>query len=388
MHIVILGAGYAGLRAALDLEQLAEEEGVDLTITLVEQHPYHQLIQIIHKTATSAKADDAAIDLATILDDRKIALVSGRVAAIEPLQRRVHLVDGRDFAYDRLVLALGGETNYSGVPGAPEHTLSLRSYNDALRIREQLRASYTAAATAEPAAQRALMTTAIVGGGYTGIQLAGEIADLADTLCAETGAPRKEVRIALIDRGKQLMAQFGRWADRDARRVLDAKGVSVYLETGVERVEPGVLHVSGNRRLRAATIVWAGGFRAPALIAAAGLPVDAQGRALVDRYLRVEDQALIFAIGDCARVRDPFSGELVPATASYAMRQGQHLAESLLAESLGRAPSAYEPLKLGEVVSVGNDYAIGDALGLPITGMPALLLKKGIEAWYRSTLFA
>jgi NADH dehydrogenase len=388
MQVLILGAGYAGLRTALSLEQLVGEQGVDVQITLVEQNPYHQIIQVLHRTAVAAKDDGAAIALADILKGRRITLAQGRAARIDPLQRCVELADGTVLGYDRLVIALGGESDDRGISGAREHTLPLRSYADALAIRERLTSSYAAAAAEEdPARRRALMTTAIVGGGYTGVQLAGEIADWADTLCARTGAPRGDVRVALLERNNSLLPQFGAWADRDARRILDSKRVSVYLELPVERVEPGVLFVAGGKRLRAATLVWAGGFRAPSLIAAAGLPVDAQGRAVVDRYLRVEDQALIFAIGDCARVRDPASGWLVPATASYAMRQGEHLAASLLAEVQGRPPAAYEPLKLGEIVSVGTDYAIGDPLGVPLTGMPALLLKKGIETWYRSTLF-
>lgn len=390
MKIVILGAGYAGLRTALSLEQLAAECGADIQITLVEQNPYHQVIQVLHKAAAGENgASKAAVDLGEILNERRIELARARVAAVEPLERQVRLADGGALAYDRLVIALGGESSDRGIPGVAAHAIPLRSYADARRLRQQIQGSYTlAASTADPVERRILMTTAIVGAGYTGIQLAGEIADWVPALCAETGAPKGEARVALLERGATLMPQFGAWADRDARRVLDSKGVSIYLGTTVSSAEPRLLRVSDGRLLRAATLVWAGGFRAPALIQEAGLPVDEQGRAVVDRYLRVEGQGLIFAIGDCARVRDPFSDELVPATASYALRQGEHLAESLLSEALGRAPAAYEPVKLGEIVSVGADYAIGDPLGVPLVGMPALLLKKGIESWYRSTLFA
>jgi NADH dehydrogenase len=153
----------------------------------------------------------------------------------------------------------------------------------------------------------------------------------------------------------------------------------------VEAVEPGLLRVSGGRVLRAGTIVWAGGIQAPAMLREAGLPVDSCGRALVDRYLRVIDQALIFAAGDCAAIPDGPAG-FVPATASYAMRQGAHLAETLLAEVMGAPPRAYEPLKLGELVSLGPRFAVGNPLGVPLVGYPAMLLKKGVESYYRSTI--
>lgn len=388
MNIVILGAGYAGLRAALDLDTLIQERGATASVTLVDQNSYHQLVQLLHVTATAGHYSREAIyDLAPLLSESGVRFVQGRVVAIRPLAREVHLADGRALAYDRLVIALGAETAYGNVPGAREHTLPLRTYEHALRIRDHLRARFAEAArVSEQRQQRILLTTAIVGGGYTGCQLAGELAAWADDLCAETGAPRREVRIALLDRSSLLLKQFGPWATREAERTLDAMGVSVYLQTTVEAVEPELLRVSGGRVLRAGTIVWAGGIQAPPLLRESGLPVDAAGRALVDRYLRVRDQALIFAAGDCAAIPDGPNGATVPATASYAMRQGIHLAETLMAEIAGEPPRPYEPLKLGELVSLGPNYAVGNPLGVPVVGYPALLLKKGVESYYRATI--
>lgn len=388
MQILILGAGYAGLRAALDLDRLLRTRQLAAEVTLVDQHPYHQLVQLLHQAATAAIYSRQAIyELAPLLSESGVRFVEGAVAAIEPLARQVRLADGRALAYDRLVIALGAETAYNDVPGAREHSLPLRSYAQALALRSHLVACFEAAAkTSDSQEQRVLLTTAIVGGGYTGCQLAGELAAWADELCNETGAPRGEVRIALLDRSPELLKQFGPWATREAEAVLDSLGVSVYLNTAVEAVEPRALRVAGGRILRAATIVWSGGVRGPALLRAAGLPVDQAGRVLVDRYLRVHDQALIFAAGDCAAVPEGSNGATVPATASYAMRQGGHLAETLLAEIEGDAPRAYEPLKLGELVSLGPHHAVGNPLGVPITGYPALLLKKGVEQYYRATI--
>lgn len=388
MQMLILGAGYAGLRAAVDLDRLLRARGRGDTVTLVDQFPYHQLLQVLHKAAADAiDRSEIVYELAPLLSKGGVRFVEGRIARINPAGREVDLADGRALAYDRLVIALGAETAYYGVPGAREHTLPLRSLDDATRIRDHVGAAYLAAArAADPQERRTLMTTAIVGGGFTGCQLAGELAAWADDLCAATGAPRGEVRIALLDRNPELLKQFGPWATSEAEQVLDQLGVSIYLNTPVEAVEPRALRVAGNKLLRAATLVWAGGIQGPALLAEAGLPVDGAGRVLVDRYLRVRDQALIFAIGDCAAIPNGADGATVPATASYAMRQGAHMAETLLAEVEGAAPRAYEPLTLGELVSLGPNYALGNPLGVPITGYPALLMKKGVEQYYRATL--
>jgi NADH dehydrogenase len=388
MQILILGAGYAGLRAALDLDRLLVGRQTDVTVTLIDQNSYHQLVQLLHLTVANAKyVNDSTRDLAPILQGRATRFVQGRVACLDPTARCVHLADGTQLSYDRLVLALGGETAYGDVPGAREHTLPLRSYQQALALREHLITSFRQAAQAmDEIERRILMTTAIVGGGYTGCQLAGELAAWADELCAKTGAPRADVRIALLDRSNNLLRQFGPWASREAERVLDAVGVSVYLETRVEWVEPRILHVDGKRLLRAHTIVWAGGVVAPRLIAEAGLPVDSAGRAIVDRYLRVQGQAAIFAVGDCAHILDGDTGATVPATASYATRQGEQIAQILFDEIEGRAPRPYEPLKLGELVSLGPNDGVGNPLGIPLYGLPVILLKKGVEQWYLSTI--
>jgi NADH:ubiquinone reductase (H+-translocating) len=387
MNIVILGAGYVGVRLALDLEELVRSKHPRANIILVDRHPYHQIVQVLHQTAADAIGrEDSVVDLEPLFRQRNVQLQQSEVSRIEPLQRKVLLGDGGSIEYDKLVIALGNMPNYWGIPGAAEHTMPLRFYDDALHLRDHViaRVSETAGVS-DATRKRILMTFAIVGGGYTGCQLAGELADWLPRLADEKGVPRREVRIALLDRNDVLLRQFGKWASTEAERVLDRRGVSVYLNTSVERVEPQALYLNGNRVLRAGTLVWAAGFKAPPLLADSGLPTDRFGRVEVDCYLRVKDQAHIFAAGDCAAIPGP-EGKQVPATASYAMRQGEHLADTLLAEIEGRAPRSYEPLQLGELVSLGPGEAIGNPLGLPVFGGPAMLLKKGVEAWYRSTL--
>lgn len=390
MQILILGAGYAGLRTAVTLDELLHGRDLPIEVTLVDQNPYHQIIQLLHLTATAAMApEDTIVPLQRIFAQRNVRLHQGRVARIEPLQRRVVLADGTVMPYDRLAITLGATTNFAGIPGAAEHSLTLHSYDDALRLRDHIAGSFARASkTSDPIERRILLTTAIVGGGYTGVQVAGELAMWSNDLAREHGVERSDVRIAVVERSPLLVKQFGNWASRAAVDVLDRRGVSVYLNTSVDRVEAQALYIAENRVLRAGTVVWAAGIRGPAVLADSGLAADERsGRLLVDRYLRVQDQALIFAAGDCAHIPGP-GDEKVPATASYALRQGDHLAEVLLADSQGYAPHAYLPVKLGEVVSLGPNEAVGNPLGVPVFGTPAALLKKGIEAWYRSTLEA
>jgi NADH dehydrogenase len=390
MHILILGAGYAGLHTALNLSKRLAGRDHLAHVTLVERNLYHQHVVLLHLIATGAEdTSEVAISLDWILRRRAVRLHQGEVTRIDPAEQHVILADGLALHYDRLVVALGAQTNDAGIPGVAEHTWPLRTYDQAVRLRDHIRSRFREAAqTGDPTARRALLTFAIVGGGFTGVQLAGELVDWVRRLCDETGIPRREVRVALLERTNTLLQQFGSWATDEARRVLAERGVSIHLETTVERVSEQAVHIAGGKYIRAGTVVWAAGIRAPELLAEAGLTTDKLGRIVVDRYLRGSGrhEARIFAAGDCASIPDEWDTP-VPATASYALRQGEYLADVLWAEITGREARPYQPQRLGQLVSLGPGEAVGDPLGAKIEGLPAALLKQAIEKWYLTTLF-
>jgi NADH dehydrogenase len=387
MHIVIVGAGYAGLRTAIDLDRLrGQHQLTQLRVTLIDRLAYHQVVQVLHQTATGAEPPEhARYLLSELLARRSIERIEAAVTSIDTAGRQVVLADDRRITYDRLVLALGSETAYGPVKGAREHSFPLRSTADADRLFAHINAQYRrAAASSDAREQRIALTFAIVGGGYTGVQLAGELAQQSAALARAAGLNRNDTRIALLDREPLLLRQMGEWAGREAARVLDRMGIDVLLSTAIAEVDAEKILLADRRVLRAGTIVWAAGVRAPGLLRDSGLPTDAGGRARVNAYLQVADHPDVYALGDCAAV--PEGNGTVPATASYAMRQGAQLAENLAGELYGRRAEAYVPLHLGELVSIGPDYALGLAMGVPVTGAPAHVLKKGVEQYYRSTI--
>jgi NADH:ubiquinone reductase (H+-translocating) len=392
MKIVIVGAGYAGLRAALELAQLGED-GLSpaLDIKLVDQEQEHQLVVLLHLAAVGATPrGGVALPLAGIVGGRGVGLRQGRVNAIDLAGQQLRLADGTGLAYDRLILALGATTNYRGVPGAEQHTLPLRTYAEALRLREQIVQAYARAGSAADAlARRRLMTVAIAGGGYTGVQLAGELAAWLPRLARDSGLDPAEVRIALVDVLPRLLAGMGEWASDETERTLDRLGVSLYLGTEIVGVEEGALLLSESRRLRAGTIVWAGGIKAPALLKEAGLPTAEGDRVVVDQYLRAyrSGTQIVYAAGDCALYRDPNRDNApVPANASYALRQGDYLGRAIAAELRGEHARPYEPSYLGDVVSLGPGKGVGNPFGVPIFGLPAAMAKRAVEEWYLTTL--
>ncbi len=389
MHIVILGAGYAGLRAAIELGHVIAEHEDIARVTLVDQNAYHQHVALLHLAATAGVSDkEVAIPLDEIVHGHAVQQARGRVSHVDPLWRKVFLEDERTIEYERLIIAVGTQIDCGSVTGACTFALPLRTFSEAVRLREHIIACFEEAQhTHDPVARRILLTFTIVGGGFIGCQFAGELAAWVGHLSEAYGIQRNEVRIALLEHSSQLLSSFGAWAHKEAMKVLDRRLVSIYLHTTVERVEEQAVYVTGDRVLRASTIVWTTGSKAPDFLKACGLPTNEHGCVVVDRYLRVQGQAAVFAAGDCSYVRHPTAG-VMPSTASYALRQGKYLGRALLDEIRGFAPSQYEPLQLGHVVSLGPGAAVGNPFGLPMSGSFAALLKQYVEKWYPTTLGA
>lgn len=387
MQIVILGAGYAGLRAALDLAEAKRRGQLDgVSVTLVDQNDYHQVITWLHDIAAAAvEPQKARIPLDRLLGQGGITIKQATVRGIAPGERRVLLEDGTALSYDRLVVALGSNTVWPPIPGLRDHALPMRWWDDAMTIRNAILYNFALAAeTSDEAERKRLLSIVVVGGGYTGCQLAGELTHWLPALADEYAISLFDLTLRQIEAQSRLLPNWERRFSRKAEHVLRRKGVQVLLNSPVAQIEKKTLTIKGKQPLPYGVLIWVGGVRAPKLLQSSGFPTGIQGRVEVDAYLRAKGFANTYVIGDSSLWMD---GENpLPATASHALRQGEYVARMLIRE-VNRQPLArYEPTKLGLVVSLGGNDGIGTALGVPLSGLAAGILKEGIEAWYLSTI--
>ncbi len=387
MHILVLGAGYAGLRTALDLAEAHRRGELDgARVTLVDRNDYHQVITWLHKVAAaSVEPSEARIPLDTLLGERGVTFLQAEVRGVAPREKRVLLADGSSLEYDRLVVALGSVTVWPPIPGLRDHALPMRWWDEALHIREAVLASFVRAADAtDEAERRRLLTIVVVGGGYTGCQLAGELAHWLPALADQHALSLFDLTLRQIEARDRLMPGWDKPLADKAERTLRRKGVQILLDSPLERVEASTLTLQGKQPMPYGVLVWAGGVAAPPLLRDSGFRVGEQGRAETDEFLRAQTFPDVFLAGDCALWRD---GEApLPATASYALRQGEYLARMLRREIQGKPLVAYEPARLGLVVSLGGNDGVGTALGVSLSGAAAGILKEGIESWYLSTV--
>ena len=383
--IVVAGAGYAGLHVALRLAaRLRNERMVELI--LVDRHDYHQVITELPRVAGGTRAADAVrIPLQEVLATR-VRFAQTEVNGFDLPGRRV-LTGAGPIVWRRLVLALGSRPNDFAIPGLAQRTLSLYSASDAERVWAAVsKALEAAAATADLQRQRRLATVVVGGGGATGVELAGELAEVLPQLASGHGlAPDRPV-VQLVEAGPTILAGSSPQLISKASRILSNLGVQVRTNAAIAAATEEGFRLTDGQLVEGGVFVWAGGVKAPDLVADSGLPTGHNGRVKVDQYLRVLDHPQIYVAGDLASVTDPHTGHVLPPLAQVALEEGETVAHNLEAELEGRPLEAFTFHDRGFVVSVGTRRGVADIAGITTGGRLAHLLKDTIEWEYRQSV--
>lgn len=354
-HVVILGAGYGGVKSALTL---AEESGKDETeIVLVNKHSYHQFITELHESATGYLSNrDIRVPLDEILDDSRVKLIKDVVLRILPGDRRIVLEKGT-LDYDYLVVGLGSEPEFFDIPGLEQHSLTLRSLNSAKLIKTQMESNF-AKFKANPR-QGDLLTVVIGGAGFTGIELAGELADWMPELANQYDLPEGLGTIVLIEAANSILNGYDRHLIDNAYNTLAEKGVRIITGTGIEEVSETEVRLSDGEVIKTRSFIWTGGIRANKVVTQAGFKATVRGRASVNKYLQAVDFPNVFLVGDNAFITDPATGEVMGPTAQVAIQSGYVAAINILADMRGQDLRVFYPRELGRVISLGRKIAVG-----------------------------
>ncbi|MCL6548435.1 MAG: NAD(P)/FAD-dependent oxidoreductase [Alicyclobacillus sp.] len=372
-HIVILGAGYGGLLAALETRRLLTADAAK--ITLVNRQPYHQIVTELHLPAAGTASDrHVQVPLDKLVGNKRIDICLGEVSAIRPDERVVELADGSGLTYDLLVVGLGSETEFFGIPGLKEHSFVLKSVDDARRIRAHIESCVeTFARTGD----RSYLTFTVGGAGLTGIELVGELADTMPGLCKQHGVDPAQVRLLSVEAMPSILPGFSDSLVARAKQSLEARGVEFWTGVPIVRMEPGKAHLKDGRVIETQTLVWTGGVRGNSVVAASGLAVDGRGRALINSYLQAVNHPDVFVAGDSAIVMNPETGRPYPPTAQLAAQMGAHVGQQIYALLKGGKLEDFEPHLAGTLASLGRKDAIG------LVGSRRFEVKGKLAAWLK-----
>ena len=384
-RIVVAGAGYAGLHVALRLTARLRNHPV-VELTLVDRHDYHQVLTELPRVAGGTRAAGAVrIPLQDVLAER-VRFAQTEISGFDLPGRRLLTAVG-PIGWRWLVLALGSRPNDFAIPGLAQRALSVYSAGDAERVWAAVSEALDAAAAATgPGRQRRLATVVVGGGGATGVELAGELAEMLPEVASGHGLAPGRPAVLLVEAGPTILAGSSPQLIDKATRILSDLGVQVRTNAMVAAAAEEGFRLTDGQLVEGGVFVWAGGLKAPELVADSGLPTGHNGRVKVDQYLRVLDHPEIYAAGDLASVTDPRTGHVLPPLAQVALEEGETVARNLDAELNGRPLEAFTFHDKGFVVSVGTRRGVADIAGITTGGHLAHLLKDAIEWEYRQSV--
>ncbi len=366
-QVVIVGAGFGGLRAALRLANKPVQ------VTLVDQHNYHLFQPLLYQVATAGlSADEIAYPLRAILSRQRNARFRlARIEQIDLAQRKL-LTAAEEIPYDYLVLAVGGVTNYFGMESIARNSFGLKSLEDARNIRNHLLNIFERASIeTDPEIQRALLTFVVVGGGPTGVECAGAISELI-RLVLSRDFPQlnfDSVRVILLEALDRLLTQMPPDLSQATLEALQAKRVEVRLNTAVKDFDGKCLTLQDGQSLLTHTLIWAAGIRVHPLLDTLDLPKGKQGRVKVLPTLQLADHPEVFVIGDAAY--QEVDGQALPMVAPVAMQQGETAADNVMNHLSRRPLQEFVYKDPGVLATIGRNRAVAWLGRFKFKGFPA-----------------
>ncbi len=376
---IIIGAGFAGLEAAKRLAKTKTE------VLLIDKHNHHLFQPLLYQVATCALSPgEIATPIRQLFNKHSnVSFIMGSCSQIDKENKRVHLECGMSFSYDNLIVASGARHSYFGNPQWEEFAPGLKTLDDSVNIRERILMAFEKAERAGTYADATKMLRfAIVGAGPTGVELAGAIAEIAFTSMAKdfTKIRPDQAKIYLIEGASQILPGFPEDLAKIAQTSLESLGVTVLTNQKVTNITcDGVM--IGSELLEASAVIWAAGNEASPLLKTLDIPLDRQGRAIVEKDLSLPGYDTLFVIGDAAHYVAA-NGKPLPGLASVAKQQGRFVADIIKKNTPKEKRKAFSYLDKGSLATIGKGKAVGLIGPLKLSGVFAWLLWSVVHIVY------
>jgi len=383
-RVIIVGAGFGGLTCAKTLG--SPDDGSSVEVTVIDRLNYHLFQPLLYQVALAGlAATDIAYPIrAALHSKRNVSVLLAEVTGVDVAARSVRLDDGTTLSYDYLVMAAGVRTSYFGHDDWARFAPGLKDLDDALEVRRRvLNALEAAERASDPAERQRLLTFVVVGGGPTGVELAGAIADLSRDILAVDfkRLDRRAVRVVLVEMASRILTPFDPPLSEKARAQLQELGVDVRTGVRVESIDAGGVRVGGET-VPAGTVLWGAGVRPSPLGAALGVPLDGVGRVIVGPDCAVPGHPELFVIGDMAAFTPAGASSALPGISPVAIQQARLVARNILDDIAGVPRRTFEYFDKGFMSTIGRARAVAQLGRLRMSGLLAWLAWVFVHLWY------
>ncbi len=372
--IVILGGGFGGVYTLKYLHKFFHNDK-EIKLILVNKKNYFLFIPLIHEFATgSISLENLVEPIREVIKCCDYEFIHGEVKKID-LEKKIVYVDNQEISYDYLVIALGSKTAFYNIPGTEENSFTLKSLDDAIKLRNHFIHMFELAAKSQ---DEGILTFVLVGGGATGVELAGEMSDYFYKTFSKIYPQEivSQVRIILIEKGHELIPQFSPNLRKIAFNVLQKKKIEIVLGKGVKEVGKDFIKLDDGTLIKTKTVIWTAGVE-PNLPEIGGkIEKDSKGRLIVNEYLQVKNYENVFAIGDCCYFIQ--NEKPLPQLAQVAVRQAKTTAKNIFNLIQNKPLEKFVYKHQGDLISLGRFFAIGEIKGFSFSGFGAWILWRGV----------
>ena len=379
-HVVIVGGGFAGLAAA---KRLANKPSV--RVTLIDRRNHHLFQPLLYQVAMAGLSPaEIAAPIRSILSGAKnVRVECSAVKSVDP-KRNVVVTDRGETAYDYLMIACGAKHGYFGNEAWEPFAPGLKTIEQATEIRRRVLGSFEKAElTDDPEERKKQLTFVIVGGGPTGVELAGAIGEMSRfTLSRDfRNIDPSVARVILIEAGPRILSMFDEKLAGKATRFLEQLGVQVWTGSPATKIDADGVELA-DEKIRAATVLWAAGVQASSLGRSSGVGCDRAGRVVVEKDLSIREYGNVFVAGDQCAFVDPQTGRQLPGQAPVAAQQGRFVADTVLNEIAGKDRSEFKYVDKGQMATVGRSRAIAEVSGFQFAGFFAWLVWLVVHIFF------
>lgn len=378
--IVILGAGYGGVHSAKLLNKKFKKDE-DLEIVIIDKNPYHTLLTELHEVAASrVEPDGVQVDLRKLFNATKVKVITDQINDID-FEQQVVVCERQSFAYDYLIVGIGSEPAYFGVPGVKEHGFTLWSHNDSLKIREHVEEMFKLA-TKEPDGnkRRELLTFVVAGAGFTGVETAGELADARNKLCGEYFIDPCEVRILIIEALDKILPIMRDSLIRKTHSYLKKMHVEVMTGTPITNAEADSITLKNGTVLKTNTLIWTCGIQGNEDAVKLGFKIAKRNRIETNEFMQEKTHANVYAVGDIVYFEE--NGRPLPQIVETSLQTAETAVHNIAADIHKTEKKAHKSNYHGNMVSIGSHHAVAELSGVALTGFFAMLMKHLVNMHY------